>query len=101
MLQKNSNTVMDRIKSTDVVLDIGGWAHPFNRANYVLDQEPYESRGYYNRTFDKRKPILTIGGTSEFFTKKTWIQRDICDPAPFPFKNREIDYVICSHTLED
>lgn len=101
MLTNNSNAVMDLLKSTDVVLDIGGWAHPFNRANYVMDQEPYESRGYYNRTFAKNNPFPPLGGTVERFTKDTWIQRDICDKTPFPFRDKELDYVICSHTLED
>ena len=92
---------MDRLKSSDVVLDIGGWAHPFNRANYVMDYAPFDTRGYYNRTFARNNPIPPIGGTVERFSRETWIQRDICDRAPFPFGDKEIDYVICSHTLED
>ncbi len=101
VLQKNSALVMDRLKPSDVVLDIGGWAHPFNRANYVMDLSPYETRGFYNRTFARNFPIPPIGGTVEVFTRETWIQRDICDKAPFPFRDKELDYVTCSHTLED
>ena len=26
------------------VLDVGGWAAPLNRADWVIDQMPYESR---------------------------------------------------------
>ena len=37
----------------------------------------------------------------ERFTRETWIQRDVCDREPFPFADDEIDFVICSHTLED
>jgi hypothetical protein len=92
---------MDRLKPADVVLDIGGWAHPFNRAQYVIDCEPYETRGYYNRTFAKNNPFPPIGGTVEYFDRSTWIQRDICDKTPFPFGDKEIDFVVCSHTLED
>lgn len=92
---------MERLKSPDVVLDIGGWAHPFNRANYIMDSGSYETRGFYNRSFARLNPIPPIGGEVEAFTKDTWIQRDICDKEPYPFRDKEIDLVICSHTLED
>jgi hypothetical protein len=80
-----------------VVLDIGGWACPFNRANFILDVEPFETRGFY-RTFGAPP---SQGGDREYFTKDTWLQRDLCDRTPFPFLDKEIDFVVCSHTLED
>jgi Methyltransferase domain len=101
MLLKHSDLIMSRLQPADVVLDIGGWAHPFNRANYVMDQEPYETRGYYNRTFAKNHPLPPLGGTVEYFTPSTWIQRDICAHQPYPFADKQIDFVVCSHTLED
>jgi methionine biosynthesis protein MetW len=101
MILKNSDYIMSKLGSNDVVLDIGGWAHPFNRANYVLDLGPYETRGYYNRTFARNNPLPLLGGNVEFFTKDTWIERDICAKEPYPFADKAIDYVICSHTLED
>jgi len=101
MLQKNSDVIMQQLRPSDVVLDIGGWAHPFNRANYVLDMASYETRGFYNRNFARNNPIPPIGGQVEMFTKDTWIVRDICDKEPFPFRDKEIDFVVCSHTLED
>lgn len=101
MLQENSDLIMEGLKPTDLVLDIGGWAHPFNRANYIMDSGPYETRGYYNRTFARNNPIPPIGGDVEVFTEQTWIQRDICDKQPYPFNDKELDFVICSHTLED
>lgn len=101
MLAKNSDAVMQLLTPADLVLDIGGAAHPFNRANYVMDMMPYEWRGYYNRTFAKNNPFPPLGGTVEHFKKATWIERDICDKTPFPFADKQLDYVICSHTLED
>ena len=35
------------------------------------------------------------------FTKDSWIVRDICAKEPFPFRDKELDFVVCSHTLED
>lgn len=101
MLAQNSELVLRRLNPTDLVLDIGGWAHPFNRANYVLDLEPYETRGYYNRTFAIKNPIPPLGGAVEHFSRETWVQRDICDKTPYPFADKQFDFVICSHTLED
>jgi SAM-dependent methyltransferase len=82
--------VLKRIKETDLVLDIGGWANPWERADYIVDAMPYETRG--------KKGQL---GVPERFTKETWIQWDICNHKPWPFKDKQFDFVICSHVLED
>jgi hypothetical protein len=89
----NEELILRRLRPTDVVLDIGSWARPFNRANWVMDQEPWETRGYYG--------LPPQGGEREHFQRDTWIRRDICDREPYPFGAKEIDFVICSHTLED
>jgi len=85
------------LAETDVVLDVGGWACPFNRANWVVDAEPYDTRGFY----------ATVGmpghqgGEREYFSAATWVQRDICEKTPWPFSDKYFDFSICSHTLED
>ncbi len=85
------NKVLSKIKDGDKVLDIGGWARPLNRANFVIDYMPHESRG--------------VGGYwgegEEYFNKNTWVEWDVCDRKPFPFKDKEFDFVFCSHLLED
>jgi hypothetical protein len=104
MFEPNVNEVFRKIDSSSIVLDIGGWARPFNRANYVLDGESFDTRGYYAdpATASQRGWYAPAqGGDKEHFTRSTWIQRDICEKTPFPFKDKEIDFVICSHTLED
>ena len=81
------------IKPDDKVLDVGGWAQPFRRANAVIDFMPYEKRQTSN-TF-----LLDI---PERFSQDTWIQQDICDHRiAFPFQDKEFDFVVCGHVLED
>jgi len=91
MYEPNVAKVLDQVSQKHTVLDIGGWARPFNRANYVVDIMPYETRGFYGYQ----------GPCDEWFSKKTWVIHDISSKKPLPFKNKFFDYVICSHTLED
>lgn len=93
----NVEQVLSRIQKNDLVLDVGGWACPFNRANWILDAEPFETRGIY----EKIGLPKSQGGEIEYFNKATWIQRDICDKTPWPFEDKFFDFSICSHTLED
>ncbi len=97
MNEPNVSRLLAQLGSDDVVLDVGGWACPFNRANYVMDAEPYETRGYYA----SMGGLPSQGGNREYFSRETWIQRDLCARTPFPFEDGEIDFVICSHVLED
>ena len=73
------------------VLDVGGWARPLARADWVVDRMPWESRGMLGRD----------GGGAERFSADTWVVRDICDRVPLPFADGQFDFVVCSHTLED
>jgi hypothetical protein len=98
MYPPNEALVLARIAPDDVVLDVGGWARPFNRANYVIDFQPYETRGKY---FREVYGIDAQGGPVEHFTADTYHQLDFCDRDPWPFADRSIDFCICSHTLED
>ena len=83
--------MVNGIDEDAVVLDIGGWARPFARADWVIDLMPYETRGMYGRQ----------GPGEERFRADTWIRRDLCAREPFPFEDGAIDFVVCSHTLED
>lgn len=89
------DSALRRIEATvgeqATLLDVGGWAKPLARADWVLDLMPYETRGAYG----------LLGSGPERCDAARWIQRDICDREPFPFGDDEIDFVVCSHTLED
>jgi hypothetical protein len=91
VLDSSATRILDRLGPDDLLLDVGGWIKPFNRADFVIDLMPYETRGEAG----------SVGEGPERFTSETWIQRDICDHEPWPFEDDQFDFVICSHTLED
>jgi hypothetical protein len=91
MLEASANRILETLPDDAVVLDVGGAMKPFNRANWIMDALPYEQRGELGGT----------GGDTEHFTDQTWVMRDFCTREPGPFADKQIDFVICSHTLED
>jgi methyltransferase family protein len=91
MLAPSAQRLLERLAPDELVLDVGAWGRPFTRADWVIDLMPYESRGLYGRD----------GPEPERFSAETWVSRDICDRAPWPFEDGQFDFVICSHTLED
>lgn len=91
MLPESAARIAAELSDSALVLDVGAWANPLPRADWVIDLEPYETRGLY-------------GGAArgdERFSKQTWIQRDICAREPWPFADGQFDFAICSHVLED
>jgi hypothetical protein len=97
MLDASRAKLLAQLDPAAVVLDLGGWADPFPRADWVIDQFPYETRGLYER----RGWVEPRAENEERFTRQTWIERDLCDREPFPFSDGEVDFVLCSQTLED
>lgn len=91
MLDSSLQRILHSVDPGEVVLDIGAWGRPLTRADWVMDLMPYETRGVLGRD----------GPDPERFSADTWIRRDICDREPYPFADKSIDFVICSHTLED
>ncbi len=74
-----------------LVLDVGGWASPLARADWILDAQPY----------DTRAPEGSHGDERERFTSRTWVTRDMCDREPWPFKDGQFDVAVCVMTLAD
>jgi len=93
MLPRSRDQILQFLEESDVVLDVGGWARPFARADWVIDLQPYDARGLYGYDEGAR--------ATERFAEATWVVRDICDHEPWPFDDNQFDFVICSHTLED
>lgn len=91
MINKVEN-VIKWIGPNDRVLDVGGGAVVFPRANAVIDMVPYDERQHSEQT----------GGMQETFSKRDWYVGDICDAAVWQnFTDKQFDFVVCSHTLED
>lgn len=90
----NAKKLAQMIPPDALVLDVGGWHEPLNRADYVLDIMPYETR-------NQAGAILSDVFPRERFSRETYFQRDICGPDPWPFRDKQFDFVVCSHTLED
>ncbi|MDQ6749227.1 MAG: class I SAM-dependent methyltransferase [Actinomycetota bacterium] len=92
MLESSAKRILATLGSDAQVLDVGGWASPFPRADWVIDLLPYASRGLYG---------YDVESVEERFDASTWVQRDICRREPWPFVEDQFDLVVCAHTLED
>lgn len=92
MLEASARLIGERVGADGLVLDVGGGARPLPRADWVIDIMPYEARGQLGWDGDAR---------AERFRPSSWVCRDICDRQPWPFADRQFDFAVCSHTLED
>lgn len=92
MLPDSLDRLLER-PTDELVLDVGGWAAAVNRADWVIDLMPYESRGAMIPS--------GFGPGPERFRRDTWVARDICAHEPWPFEDNFFDYAICTFTLED
>ncbi len=93
MIAENYQKLPSIIQPSDAVLDVGGWYAPWNRADYMIDIMPYETR-------NTGGAFLTDVWPNERFSAKTFLQMDICQ-TPWPFADKQFDFVMCAHTLED
>jgi hypothetical protein len=92
MLERSARRIAESLDPSALVLDVGGAARPFSRADWILDHAAYEERGQLGWDGER---------SQERFTADTWVRRDICAREPWPFADGQFDFVICSHTLED
>lgn len=70
------------IKAGEKVLDIGSGAYPFPYATHLADL-------YEEGTTHRTEPLL-----------KTGLPFQACDIEQLPYKDKEFDFVYCSHVLE-
>lgn len=91
LAQKKIITILDQLPQHYKVLDVGGSSAPFNRASHIIDVVPYEGINW----------AQAKGNGSSQLKKENYIQFDICSREPWPYKDKEFDFSICSHVLED
>ena len=94
MIYELKEKILDRLESlpkTYKVLDVGGASSPFSRADVLIDIVDYEGINWDQIKGDKNKRI----------SKENFIKHDICSREAWPLKDKEFDYVTCSHVLED
>jgi hypothetical protein len=94
VLEPSAERILERLGDDDLVLDVGAWARPFERADWVLDAQPYDTRGLYD--YDRE-----AARERERFSAETWVQRDMCAREPWPFADDQFAFAVCAQTLED
>jgi hypothetical protein len=91
MLDSAAQRIRRDLPDDALVLDVGGWAYPLDRADWVIDLMPYETRGLYGEA----------ASGEERFDASTWVVHDICAREPWPFADGQFAFAVCGHTLED
>lgn len=84
--------ICETLSETQTVVDVGGGASPFPRADFVVDAIPFNEQA--------KLGMIDIGITPRY-CKDTWIQADLCDRTPWPIADKQFDFAVCSHLLED
>ena len=82
MLDTSRERILREVPDDALVLDIGGWAKPFPRADWVVDMKDYATRGQWGREPGEER-----------FSADTWVQRDVCAAEPLPFEDGQFDFV--------
>ncbi|MGZ3700043.1 MAG: class I SAM-dependent methyltransferase [Bdellovibrionota bacterium] len=88
--------LQDRLKQLHTrpdarILDIGGWFAPCRQATHLVDIMPFETMN-----------VAGAYGNGEMkIRKENYFQLDLGKVDRLPFKDKEFDFVVCRHTLED
>jgi hypothetical protein len=93
---EHARRLLETIPDMATVVDVGGGAAPFPRADYVIDAMPFANlgRGSDGNIHEKL-------GIRPRYSEDRWIQTDLCDRRPWPIADKAFDFAICSHLLED
>jgi hypothetical protein len=92
----NAQRLLRTIPDDAKVIDVGGGAAPFLRADYVIDSLAYDQLGA-GSDGDINKRL----GLTPRYSADRWIQADLCDRKPWPIEDKAFDFATCSHLLED
>src|SRR4051812_35264387 len=87
-------SVFERLPKTARVLDVGGWAAPHPRADWVIDVFPFETRNWFYTARGEQPPDARVRA-------ETWVTQDVCSTEQWPFSDGFFDFALCSQLLED
>jgi hypothetical protein len=88
--------LLAEIPADALVVDVGGGAAPFPRADHVIDALPFDDAGRGSDGSAHRG----LGATARY-SREQWTRVDLCDRRPWPFADGAFDFAVCSHLLED
>lgn len=83
--------ILEALPENYNIVDIGGSCAPFKKANYMIDIIPYEEINW----------AQAKGISEPRLKKENYTQFDICSRAQWPYADKQFDYSVCSHVLED
>jgi hypothetical protein len=92
----NARRLIATIPPDATVVDVGGGASPFPRADWVIDALPFDARGAGSGD-DAHRSV----DYPPRYARERWVQVDVCDRRPWPFPDKRFDFAVCSHLLED
>jgi hypothetical protein len=78
VLPQAETRIAEQIAEGACVLQVGAAGAAFARADWVLDDRPHEPHGEAR------------------FSRRTWVQRDVCGRAPWPFEDGRFDFAVCT-----
>ncbi|CAA9533703.1 MAG: hypothetical protein AVDCRST_MAG85-3908 [uncultured Solirubrobacteraceae bacterium] len=78
MLEAAADRIATVVDDADAVLQVGAAVSPFERADWVLDDEPYEPNG------------------SARYSRTSWVTRDVCGREPWPFADGRFAFAVCT-----
>jgi hypothetical protein len=93
---ESAHRLLERIPDNALVVDVGGGAAPFPRADHVIDALPFEAAGA-----GSDGNIHARLSVQPRYSRATWTRIDLCCRTPWPFPDKHFDFAICSHLLED
>lgn len=91
--EQHARQIETSLPADALVIDVGGGMAPFPRADWIIDALPFDQRGQLLRGRQADRPHR--------FCRETWIQCDLCSRQPWPLADKQFDYAICAHVLED
>lgn len=100
-------------RKSGLILDVGGGAAPFWRADHIIDIQPFDADrlernawGHKENSEKLKAETLKSINDNQATDKKIWereayTQWDLCSGAKWPFEDKAFDLGLSSHCLED